>query len=509
MSRELYLGTCVFTPKPFSRVRALAQAERGAWRVYDFSQALPREGNAFAPSLAGWDAGDIFAFRVVPNERNDAEKDQYLVDSHERVFEILDFRKSDPELARRALVEVGVPSLLPGSSSVVVALPSGICTVVQMAWVPQLQKYIAQGQALDRLPTFTLDERLFDGDEIEGRWISVPGVTVGIKTGTINWCTDADFLEWVLKRLSKVGLGSPVSRAQAPAVVRYLSDAQLLPAQGEDILQSIERFRHLANHLALNQIALDEIVASLSALEPVDALLKTHREELLQSLRDELEPEVRADLERGLSDLVARKARLTDEIDRANADAAKARAIVAQTQAEAAALNESLVEELSRLGEALDVLGDETLSDSTTMVARITHRLAKAGRAVELVPTASPPWSRSEPITGPSSPWSDAGLILDRAAARWGYCGSDMRLADVIARAGQLLLLPQSSARPFLRSYAWAIAGGALVVEGLHPAVIALDDLWRQPTSREPTGFARAWTAARLDPRRFRLGSRT
>lgn len=505
MSRHLYLGVCIFAPKPFTRVQALARAEQGAWRIYDFTQTLPPEGRAFAPSLGGRDARSYLAFRVIPNERNDANRDQFLVDDPEPLAEVLDYRKRDPELARRALVEEGVVSLLPGTDNVVVALPDGLCTVIRMAKDPLSGRFIAQSHGLDHLPTFTFDERLFSGDEIDGRWIAVPSVTVGAKAGSINWCSDADFLEWVLKRLVKVSRGSPISRNQASAVVRYLSDAHLLPSQGEELAQSIARFRKLAQHLTMNQTALDEMVATLSTLEHVDFGLRAQREEVRRGLRDELEPQVRAELEKGMGDLAARRAELLDEIDRAEAQVTSAKARAEQAGTAARALEEALTDELARLGEVLDVSDIQVSSDSTSLVRRVASRLSQVGHAVDLTPSPVPPWSRPLPMIGEPSPWSDAGAILERAAERWGYVGKELRLADMFARARQILLLPQDAAQPFLRSYAWAVAGGALTVEGLHPAAIALDDLWRQPTSGEPTGFARAWTAARRNPRQFRL----
>jgi hypothetical protein len=339
MNRMLYLGTCVFQPLPYTRVEAVAVIENGAWRTYDhFKMALPHEGRAFSPNLQGFGIGQYLAFGVVKNERGDADRDQFLVASPVLVGEVLDFRDHDTESTRRALVEEGVSSLLTGSDKVVVALPGSVCTVVRMVRHPTAKVFVADRNGLEHLPIYAMDERIFNGDEVAGHWIEAPGRTVGRRVGSLNWCSDADFLEWVMKRLRKSADASPVARAQIPAVVSYLCRAQLLPAAGEDLSQSIARLRRIAPELAANHGAVEEMVAILSSLEPVNEALQARRAEMREGLRVELEPQVRAELKKGLADLTSRSAELLAENARLEAAAAEAEAAGASATAASRAL---------------------------------------------------------------------------------------------------------------------------------------------------------------------------
>jgi hypothetical protein len=499
VSRDVYLGVCVYRPKPYTRVQALGRAEIGGWRKYDFKQALPREGRAFARNLPGFDLGHHLAFGVVPNERNEADKDQFLVADPVRVAEVLDFRARDPELARRALVEEGVPSLLPGADSLVIALPAGLCTLVRMVKHPTANLFVADNEGLDHLPTFVFDDRLFLGHEIEGRNIAVPGVTVGVRVGELNWARDSDFMSSLLKRLRRAVDGSPVTRAQIPTVVGYLARARLLPSGSEDLGPTVARFRRFVGDLVANKAAVDEMVEVISALRPVEAAMEKRRAEVREELRRELEPRVRADLESALGDLATKLRTLESDI----ADA-KARAVAAD--AARRALEAGLREELAVLSVELESAAEGSRARVVELARRLGEHLTKAGWPVEFAPSCTPPWSRTGAgSAGDAKPWSKATAMLDAAAERGGFVAGELRLADVAARAGLTLLLPQEGAFDFVRCYASAVGGGPPIREPLHPAVISLDDLWRLPVSGHPTGFARAWTAARLDPRRYRV----
>src|ERR1700730_85502 len=127
----------------------------------------------------------------------------------------------------------------PGTTRIVAALADNTCVMVRMKRNPADDRYVAEIDGLDDLPTSALDAAVSGGDSIHGHFVSVPGMTVGQQVGTINWCRDADFLEAVLKRLRRVspaGKPSPIARAQVPSLVAYLSQVGLMPSVGKDLV---------------------------------------------------------------------------------------------------------------------------------------------------------------------------------------------------------------------------------------------------------------------------------
>ena len=134
MNGTLFIGSCVFEPRPFTRVEPLAMVEDGAWRVYDdWRDLLPTEGRVFSPRPPGFGVGERFAFGVEKNERLDTNKaDHFLLSRPTKLQEILDYRRVPSEQVRRVLVEQGIDRLAFGTSSVVVALEGGRCVVLDM-----------------------------------------------------------------------------------------------------------------------------------------------------------------------------------------------------------------------------------------------------------------------------------------------------------------------------------------------------------------------------------------
>lgn len=313
-----------------------------------------------------------------------------------------------------------------------------------------------------------------------------------------------EFLSWVLRRLRRTQNG-PVSRRQVTPLVNYLRDARLLPNPGENLSASVSRLAHLAPRLADDVFAVEDIVATLSALEAVETGMETRREEAKEELKNELEPTVRKELEGSLTDLVARRDQLHKEIASATAatEAENRRATAAETAARG--LEVALADELAAVGIVLDGLGEVVPGKASDLAGRLAERLGEVPLSFGLVPGPLPPWNRPTASRGAPTPWSEASASLRAAAKRYGYDPEEILFADIAARSGLVLILPDESALDFVRCYASAVTGGAAAIEALHPAVIALDDLWRQPATGEPTGFAHEWTAAIRDPCRYRI----
>ncbi|SEE27381.1 hypothetical protein SAMN05444161_5297 [Rhizobiales bacterium GAS191] len=513
MNPPVYLGEAAYDGVKFARVQPRALAEDGAWRIYqDWREALPNEGKAFAPRPLRFRVGELFAFDVQPNPRTDTGPDRQIVASCVEVEEVLDFRDRDPEIARRLVVEAGLQSKVPGTSHVVVALRDGLCVRVRLEKHQGGPGFVAAWEGLNRLAVHVLDPAVFAGNKIGGRLLAVPGVTIGKQVGVTNWCPDADLLEAVLKRLRRVSgaEASPISRTQIAPLISYLKNAALLPSLGTDLEPVRGRIGTLAASLGENTRGLEELVDLVGRLRPVEARLKAaaaqRRAEIEAELRSELEGQVRAEIEARHTELIAARDRLQNELTDLEALAGLARQEAAATTAARDELGAALRDELIALqGRLEEAPGSEAVT-AAELSARIAARLRARGDESELSPGESPPWARAR--VRPREPvrkWETAVETINGAAKYFGFSPDEMLVADVAARSGALVVLPEAEANAFVHAYASAMTCGEVVRQALDPSILSIDDLWRQPGGGRPTAFATAWAAASLDTRRFRV----
>ncbi|WP_420394243.1 hypothetical protein [Acuticoccus sp.] len=64
------------------------------------------------------------------------------------ILETLDYRTLGGEAARRDLVELGIPKLVPGATGIVAALPDSTCVIVPMQKVDGTEVYRAAAKDL-------------------------------------------------------------------------------------------------------------------------------------------------------------------------------------------------------------------------------------------------------------------------------------------------------------------------------------------------------------------------
>ncbi len=510
MSQPMYLGRPAYEPKPHSRLDPIAAVNEGAWYVYrEWTNALPTEGRAFAPRLPGLSVRCLVAFSVEPNTVG--EKDQFIVANPTPVSEVLDYRLAGVEIARRQLVEDGLLDLLYGSQSVVVALPNQLCVEVPLSRHPSTGAWVAKIDGLDHLQTYVLDERLFDGDQIEGRWLAVPDLTVGAPAGQVNWCRDADFLESVLKRLRKStqqGSGS-LSRSQIQQIVGQLDRSGLLPAAGADLESYRSRLQNFSQALTANLGAVDDIVTTLSTQPSVEQALEAYVAErkgaLERELRTTLEDAYLQDLHASFAGLNEDRDRLAAEVDDLKSNLEAQRSQLNQERLELVDARGALSTDLRTLLSEFDDVPLLEDKDIAALGGLLAKRLGDAGESFTVALAGAPPWSAPRGKGAQSRPWSDLDDVLGRSARRWNYSAEDLRLADVAVRSGAIVVLPEGLAGDFVTCYAEAVAGGEVSRHVLDPSVISVDDLWRLPGSGRFGAFAKAWSRAKLDPKRLQI----
>lgn len=506
---ELYLGRLAFEPKPYTRLEPMALHEEGRWRIYgDWTKALPSEGRVFAPNLAGFLKDDLLTFGVEPNARSSNRPDKFLLASYDRVREVLDFRAVGAEAARRQLVEEGLPSMLRATDGVVAAIGDGTCVVLTLGRHPTKNGVVADTHGLERLPTYHFDDRLFEGQRIGNRWIEVPGVTVGRRKGQVNWCRDADFLETVLKRLRKAvphGPGS-ISRSQIPQLVAYFARADLLPSTGDDLVPMLERLKALSPQVIANANTLADLVATVAAFEPVEQRLRAEtdarRAELQHELRVELEAKIRAELQHDMQGLEATRTALQAEVSELSSSAARLREEASEHKTSVMRARSAIIDEISTV---LRSFGDVPPEGDPTVDAlseRLGAVLKERRSSFRELTKPSSPWAALTLERAPSGDWATVISTLESVAAHHGYDAEDVFLADIGARSGDIVVLPEGHVA-FAVAYAEAIAGGNLTRHVLDPSVLNVDDLWAKPGNSQSTAFSKAWSAARLDPGRF------
>lgn len=517
MMSPIYLGEPLFDDRNYTRVAPLAVAHQGVWRtVQNWSKLLPTEGKAFAPRQLPFHRGQVFAFNTQPNARRETEGDLRLVDEYAPVAEVIDFRNRDPETARRALVEVGLKTLAPGTSKVIAALPDGVCVVVPMERLIEGKTFVACLQGLDELPVYSFDASVFDGDRIGGRIFSIPDVTVGACISSTNWSRDVDFLETVLKRLRKVTAAGtpPVPLARMGTVAAYLNRAGLTPSLGAELEPLRTRMSSVGATLGDNLKAVDEIVDLVSSLRPVEERLEERFKTILAERLAAAEADIRTETRKRLKgemdalerDFAEQRTRLEAELIDIETLVEIAREEITEAKEAREELQVALREELLALEGEVESAPPDVSIEARALLERIGARLRSRGANVELTADDVPPWARTRlKAQGDARPWDSLAQTLAASAKRFGYAPDDLLVADVTVRAGDVVVLPQREAANFVRCYASVMAWGEVVRHVLDPSILSVDDVWRQPGSGKPTAFASAWVAARLDARRYRI----
>jgi hypothetical protein len=505
---ELFLGRLAYEPKPHTRLDPVALHDNGRWKIYsDWTSALPSEGKVFAPNLTGFLKDELLTFGVEPNMRIGKGPDKFLLTSCGRTREVLDFRTAGAEAARRQLVEEGLPSVW-ANSGVVAAIGDGICVVLTLQRDPVKGLFVADMVGLERLQTYQFDDRLFQGQRIGNRWIDIPGVTVGRPNGQVNWSRDVDFLDTVLKRLRKATPNGPgsVSRAQIPHLISYLSKAELLPSMGGDLSPMLERLKRLSVDLVANSQALTDLVATVAAFDPVERRLKIELEErrvaLQQEFRAELEVSVRDELRRDMEHLEAARDALKVEVSALASSADHLRNDAREHEAAAQKARAVIVDEITTVLRSFGDFPPEAEPSVEAISARLSAVLGHRGSSIRELARPSAPWANPKLETAPRADWKNIGSALKSVAECTGYDVQDVLLADIGARAGDIVVLPEEHGGLAL-AYSKAVAGGNLARHTLDPSVLNVDDLWKRPGSDKATAFSKAWSAAHFDHSRF------
>lgn len=510
MTTELYLGRCTYEPRPSTRIQPLAFASDGAWRTYDkWGEFFPSEGTVFSPNHPAWASDGVFAFDTT--EAIDPTRgDKFRVRELRKIEEVLDLSQRDPEQVRRAIVENGISGRKSSRETVIVVLPDDLCVRVTLVFDTTRNKSIAELVDLNKLPTYSFDRSLFKGEKFEGRWYAIPEVTVGHQQGFIDWSLDKDFIGSLIKQLKRLStpetgqLTYPSTKSQVHLFLTTLDRQGLLPAAQGDWRAANTRAWHLASDLRLGFDQIDELVAVLGSLSPIEEKMEetkqSRRRELEAELTASLEAEVKADVQALYADLTNRNSELEEVVQALAAAKTELETDVAALDERHARLKREL---LGRAADVASLLEDSGATDNEDL-KRVLDDIAKVMREEGFVVAAadgSPPRSRQATFDRslPPADWESLNSRLVEAAELHGFDGLDIVLADLLARAGEAVLLSEDIARDVVECYASVMAQGAFVVQSLDPSTIGYNDLWRSPSLETPTPLSRAWAACERD----------
>lgn len=506
-----YIGKILFQPIPFTRIEPLAVQDGGRWsQKVDRDGVFKPKGGAFSRNLEGFDEGDLVVFEITVDPDVEEGHDQAIVTRCNKARDIWDFRQAGEDAARDLLVEQGIDELPPKLNKLTVAIGQGRCVQVELADLTHSGRYVASSEGLEALPVREFNNRLFMGDRIEDRWIEIPGRTIGEVVSTTNWVRDADFLRSVLNKLNKLVPpdSKTLSRDDINRVVAYLQRADLLSSRDDTAVLATRLSRFQPEFLAKTD-ALHEVVEKLLGFDAVAdkyrARAEALREEVERELREKIAVEIEEEVRRDTADLNGRREALIEENDRMSARLEALREELDTAEADRVSFRRTASDELLRIVGELADAPPEADSDLVELASTVSKALnANEGRGLAVLARPSAPWMNPAPSGAELGDWSGYGKALQDSVKRYGFAYDELIVADVAARAGEIVVVPEG-ATDFVRCYAKAIAGGEVVRHALDPSVIGLDDLWARPGTGFGTGLARAWAAARLDNSRYHV----
>ncbi|HBC3434439.1 TPA: hypothetical protein KDY11_002536 [Vibrio parahaemolyticus] len=509
MLDEIYLGRGVrdYNSGSKSQVEALAKEYGGYWVKSDsFKHDLPPNGTAFAYdfSLDWLKRNQIVAFKVQPNSQIKGEGyDQFVVDhGAEPMRCILDFRKYGLEYARYQCLEVGFTIDVIDSEEVIIAISDDQCIVVDFTLDPTTNRYVSSSGTIK---VCSLNPAIFKGDRINERLFEVPNKTVGEQLYDFPWKFDQDLLCDLLDVLRK-GDSNGLSKAKRDELVSVFTRAKILADEHTDIDHLATWLPSFCNRLDAYVDAPIRIVETLIQIEPVKKQLEETRCKVENSLREELEPQIRLQLEDSHHELKLKLEETRHQLMLVSDELISKNEAVERLETTLTHLGEELLGQIRRLNSVLGVENDLADKDFEQLLNSL--RSALGGHAKHLSPRYAkiPPWSlaqvasSSEQIT-----FSQLPERLNKVAREAGILSESMGLFDVGARSGAFVILPQMQAEVMVPAYARAVSRGDFVRVALGPSVLHLDDLWAHPAKDQPTGFAYAWLEAESNPDQVQL----
>lgn len=504
MDEDIYLGICDEYPyRPLARITCQAKAVNGAWCKKNLSNELPPVGKLFSPSLPWIQKQQFVAVTAKPNPREVGEgNDQLIVEQAFSLRQILDFRQLGMEAARRRLIEEGLVRISPFSNELIAAVSETQCAVVKMGLHPEGGRFVT---APGTVALYQFNAAVFDGDAFDSIYFEVPGMTVGELQDETTWLLDQDLLEKLLKGLKKIDAEGP-SRAERERIIALLIRAQKLATENANWTYLQEWLQSFLPQIRTNVETPARIADTLMKTAPIREALEEQQQQAFEQVRSDIEPRVRAVVEKDLEYLTDKRQTLNSEIQQQQDIQKALEQQASSTQQLIDELKSQLTKEIDTLNHTLGEMKDQNAPIFQKLLSRLHHVLGEEANLLAPIDQSIPPWSRLQTANKAQRiAVEDLTQHFKAESRRAGVSSDDFRYLDIALRSGALVVLPQQEAEAMIPGYAKVVTGGDFVREPLGPGVLSLNDIWAQPASGERTGMAHAWSSAFLAPERFHL----
>ncbi|MDT3322027.1 hypothetical protein Q4Q52_20030 [Shewanella sp. SP1S2-4] len=510
MLDEVYLGKSVrdYNSGSKSQIEALAKESGGYWVISDsFKYDLPPNGTAFAYDFSlRWIKSDqLITFKVQPNSQIKGDSyDQFVVDPRAKPVRcILDYRKKGGmEFARYQCLEVGFSVDAIDSEEVIIAISDEECLVVHLTLDQATNRYVSRSGTIT---VSSLNPMIFKSDRINERLYEVPDKTVLEALYDLPWKFDQDLLSDLLDALRKSD-SNGLSKNKRDELVSVFTRAKNLADEHTDMAYLAAWLPSFCNRLDTYVDVPIRIAETLTQIEPVKQQLEETRCKVENSLREELEPHVRLQLEDSHHELKQVLEDTRRQLKLVSEELISKKEEAERLEATLTHLGEELLGQIQRLNPVLGVENDLVDKDFEQLLNGLRSVLGDYARHLSPRYVQIPPWSLAQVAsTSEHITFSQIPERLNKVARDAGILSESMSLFDTGARSGALVILPQVQAEVMVQAYARAVSRGDFVRVPLGPSVLQLDDLWVHPAKDQPTGFAYAWLEAENNPDQVQL----
>ncbi|SFL45852.1 hypothetical protein [Methylobacterium pseudosasicola] len=510
LGKEIYIGTTLFQDPRVARLVPLALARPDGWRRVEPAR-FPDEGNVFSvdPKVVRRPKGYVVLFTITRNDRPGG-RDRFITAEVDEPFELVrELASATADARRTVMMETGLDRNLQEEPRVLVPIGDGEVTFPRLQRSgPGARWTLALQEEADRIEVYATPTGGFREFVVDDHAFALPGRVPARSVGCVNWQADAEFLQYLVRKVRKTGTFTSASddfKVTDRMLVRlhaFYRDANVIGERAGANEALRDRLGEFLAKLTTGSAALADIADALHGHQEIRSALARLSEADLDELRDRelarLRPALTSQIEGELAERYAERDAVLGELDDVTGRLAARTEALHQVEALAgpgmASLREGLGSYLERISEAGSTLE----------------------RMAELAGSRTP--SGGAAATGDSSPWASASTRHDRAlppvefvaaaeerAKGLGLSVEVLRTLDVLCRAGEIPTLFGDSVEIAIRCYADLVAGGEVARMPLDPTILGPDDVWRRPGSGEQTVFAKAWRAASTVPDRFVL----
>lgn len=340
-SNQWYLGKVDYDPTPHTRISCLAIAKNGAWVKEDLTRVLPPLGKVFAVSRSLSDLkryninsssfnsikeGCVLAVTPTKNsesESTEKEHDHFLISNTTDVMIpkiVLDFRSKTLEQIRYQLIEQGLDgfnNIILEVEEIIIAINNEQCLVLDLQKHPTNGRHITSTGLKE---IFEFDNRLFEGDKINGFFWEIPNITVGEFIDDVEWKLDQDILKSLIKQLRFLNEHGLPSKNEVKKIIPVLNRSLDLLNEYKDWENEKEWLQSYTLRAKKSIEIPKSLVNQITHLEPVHSQLEEIKLEIKNSYYDELKTIAKTEIESELQNVVKEIADKNETLTKLNQD---------------------------------------------------------------------------------------------------------------------------------------------------------------------------------------------